>query len=1079
MKLEFPTFQKAVVLLVLSAILEPVLGLAAANRISLAGSWRFQLDREAGGVENRWFERTLANHLQLPGALQNQGFGDEITVDTQWTGEVGTDRWLQGAQYEKYRQRGNLKVPFFLQPERHYVGVAWYQRDLPIPDSWQGQRVVLTLERAHWATRVWLDGREVGANRSLSTPHVYDLGIGLAAGRHALTIRVDNGMIVNVGSWAHSVSDHTQGNWNGIIGRLELSTTSPVWIDDAQAYPNVAQKSVRLKIRLGNATGKPGGGTLKVGAQNLPVKWEANGGRAEMEVALGDKARLWDEFTPALHKLAIRLTGDSADDRCTVSFGLRELGVTPDRLFTINGRKTFFRGTLECCIFPLTGYPPTDVESWKRVIRVCQAHGLNHIRFHSFCPPEAAFVAADELGFYLSVEIAAWTEVGDGKPIDSWLYGEATRVLKAYGNHPSFVMMAYGNEPSGKNHPQWLGEWVNHWKKADPRRLYTSASGWPAVPENQYHVSPAPRGPKGWLGKDYRADVQTGRGRRDAVGAIDVPVIVHEMGQWCVYPNFDEIKKYTGPLKAKNFEIFRDSLAEHGLLNQWRDFLRASGRLQVLCYKEEIEAAFRTPGVGGVQLLDLHDFPGQGTALVGVLDAFWDSKGYVKPEEYRRFYHTTVPLARVTKRVWTTDESFRADVEIAHFGPAPLPDAEPYWKLVNGAGKTMRHGVLPPQTIPVDRGIALGQIPIDLAQLPAPAQYKLIVGLKNTPFENDWNLWVYPSKPAIEEPAQVLVTNLFNEAVVAHLDAGGKVLLLTPTLPPEHPKGSFTPIFWNRYMFNSQSCQTLGLLCDPEHPALRDFPTDFHSDWQWEDIVTRSRAVVMDSLPKKLRPIVQVIDDWNTNRKLGLVFECRVGWGSLVLCSADLEQDLDRRPAARQLRRSLLAYMAGDKFRPTQAVTKDDLASLFQRTRISNLVKLGAKVVAADSEDRENGHLAAHAIDGDPDTIWHTRWQPAPDPMPHYLTIDLGRVVTLSGLTCLPRQDMANGRIAECEAYVSNDPQVWGSPVAKARWQNSESTQRLPFPQPVTARYLKFVVKSEANTNPFAAVAELDVILKD
>jgi hypothetical protein len=473
-------------------------------------------------------------------------------------------------------------------------------------------------------------------------------------------------------------------------------------------------------------------------------------------------------------------------------------------------------------------------------------------------------------------------------------------VLQAYGNHPSFVMMAYGNEPSGKNHPQWLGEWVNHWKQADPRRLYTSASGWPAVPENQYHVSPAPRGPKGWLGKDYRADIQIGRGRRDTVGAIDVPVIVHEMGQWCVYPNFDEIKKYTGPLKAKNFEIFRDSLAEHGMLHQWRDFLRASGRLQVLCYKEEIEAAWRTPGVGGVQLLDLHDFPGQGTALVGVLDAFWDSKGYVKPEEYRRFYNTTVPLARVSKRVWTTDEPFKADIEIAHFGPAPLPDAKPYWKLVNGAGTTMRHGVLAPQTIPIDRGIPLGQITLDLAQLAAPAKYQLIVGLKNTPFENDWNLWVYPAKPAIEAPAEVLVTNLFNDAVLAHLDAGGKVLLLTPKLAVEHPKGSFTPIFWNRYMFNSQSCQTLGLLCDPEHPALRGFPTDFHSDWQWEEIVTHSRAVVMDSLPKKLRPIVQVIDDWNTNRKLGLVFECRVGKGRLLVCSADLEKDQIGRASCRE-----------------------------------------------------------------------------------------------------------------------------------------------------------------------------------
>ena len=110
-----------------------------------------------------------------------------------------------------------------------------------------------------------------------------------------------------------------------------------------------------------------------------------------------------------------------------------------------------------------------------------------------------------------------------------------------------------------------------------------------------------------------------------------MPAVVHEMGQWCVYPNFDEVRKYTGPLKPKNFDIFHDSLAEHGMLDQWRDFLRASGKLQALCYKEEIEAALRTPGIGGFELLDLHDFPGQGTALVGVLDPFWESKGYITP----------------------------------------------------------------------------------------------------------------------------------------------------------------------------------------------------------------------------------------------------------------------------------------------------------------------------------------------------------------------------------------------------------------------------------------------------------------
>ncbi len=890
---------------------------AQSNPRSLAGTWRFELDRDDVGLQERWFERALPQRIHLPGALQNQGFGDDVTAETKWTANVNDRSWYTSPRFEKYRQPGNVKVPFWLQPDKHYVGTAWYQRDLELPAAWQGRRVVLTLERPHWETRVWLDDRLIGTNGSLSTPHVYDLGTRLAPGRHTLTIRVDNRLIVDVGVWAHSVSDHTQGNWNGLVGRIELCATSPVWIEDAQVFPDVAKKSALLKVRIENATGKPGAGTLSVGTRTTPVNWDANGGSAELEVALGDKAKLWDEFKPALHRLMLQLKGDSADDECVVSFGLRHIG-TEGRMFTINGRKTFFRGTLECCVFPLTGYPPTDVASWKRIIRICKEHGLNHIRFHSWCPPEAAFVAADEMGFYYQVEIAAWTTVGNGAAIDHWLYQEAERITRACGNHPSFVLMPCGNEPGGSKHKEYLAQWVNYWKARDSRRLYTSASGWPTIEENQYHVTPAPRGPGGWTGKDYR----------EAIKNLKAPVIVHEMAQWCVYPNFDEIAKYAGPLKPRNFEIFRDSLAEHGMLDQWRDFLHASGKLQALCYKEEIEAALRTPGVSGIQLLDLHDFPGQGTALVGVLDAFWDEKGYVTPTEFRRFYGSTVPLARMTKRVWTADETFTADVELAHFGAAPLENAATYWKLANDTGATVVSGEWPAKRIPTDRGIALGRIEIDFAKLSTPKKYKLIVGLKDTPFENDWNLWLYPASTHSTAPPDVLITSVLDDTATTRLAKGGKVLLFATRLSPDDPKGSFTPVFWNRQWFPSQGCQTLGLLCDPKHPALSAFPTDFHSEWQWEDIVTNSRAFVMDSLPSSLRPIVQVIDDWNTNRKLGLVWECRVGSGKLLVCSADLERDLDQRPAARQLRASLLAYMAGAEFSPKVEVSREELVHL-------------------------------------------------------------------------------------------------------------------------------------------------------
>ena len=90
-------------------------------------------------------------------------------------------------------------------------------------------------------------------------------------------------------------------------------------------------------------------------------------------------------------------------------------------------------------------------------------------------------------------------------------------------------------------------------------------------------------------------------------------------------------------------------------------FLLASGKLQALCYKADIEAALRTKNFAGFQLLDLHDFPGQGSAIVGVLNPFWESKGYVTPQEYSEFCNSVVPLARMSKFVFNSGDTLKAD----------------------------------------------------------------------------------------------------------------------------------------------------------------------------------------------------------------------------------------------------------------------------------------------------------------------------------------------------------------------------------------------------------------------------------
>jgi len=898
----------------------------AGNIIDLAGRWRFALDRDDVGIKEDWCRQELKENIRLPGSLPEQGIGDPVSLKTPWTGGIVDKSFFNAPEYEKYRQPGNIKVPFWLQPDTYYVGAAWYQREFEVPESWKGKRVDLYIELAHWETQLWVDGRFFGTNNALATPHVYNLG-SLVSGKHQLAVRVNNRMVVDVGHDSHSVSDHTQGNWNGMVGALELRARPQVWIDDVQAYPDIAKKSALVKVRIGNATGKAGTGVLNIGSKAVQATWREDGGQAEVNVDMSD-AKLWDEFSPNLTEIKVRL----GEDNRVISFGMREIG-SKGTQFTINGRPVFFRGTLECCIFPKTGHPPTDVESWKRIIRICQAHGLNHLRFHSWCPPEAAFIAADELGFYYAVECSSWGSLGNGRPLDRWIYEEADRILKFYGNHPSLVLMAYGNEPGGK-HKEFLAKWVNHYKAEDARRLYTSASGWPQIPENQYHVTPDPR-IQGW-GQGLKSRInsrppETRTDYRDYIGKRNVPVISHEIGQWCVYPDFEEIRKYTGYLKPKNFEIFRDLLKAHHMGDQAKDFLLASGKLQTLCYKEDIESALRTPGMGGFQLLDLHDFPGQGTALVGVLDPFWESKGYVTPEEYRRFCNSTVPLTRMDKRVFTTGEKLEADIEVAHFGAAPLKAAVFAWKLVNDAGKVLDNGKFAARDIPVDNGTSVGKVCVDLQKMPAPFHGKLVVGLENAKIENDWDVWIYPSNVDATVPGGITVVKELNPAALDVLKNGGRVLL---TIPPANvapdSKGrkvaiGFSSIFWNTAWTRGQAPHTLGILCEPKHPAFAGFPTEFCSNWQWWYLVNSAGAMILDDMPSELHPVVQVIDDWFTARRLGLAFEAKIGKGSLLVTSVDLEKD---NPVTRQFRRSFLDYMASGKFNPKVQVSPEDIAKL-------------------------------------------------------------------------------------------------------------------------------------------------------
>ena len=924
-----------------------------AAEIDLSGQWKFQMDSSDVGISEKWFAENLSDTIELPGSMTINGKGNPVGYDTKFTGNSWKEyeegkSWFDDENYKPYLSDDEFRYPFWLISDVYYTGAAWYQKEVEISEDWERKSIELYLERCHWETQVWVNDNYLGLRDALGVPHRYNVGKFLRSGKNKITICVDNRVKdIKVGDDAHSVSDNTQSNWNGIIGELKLIQKDPLSISNVHIFPDVENKTARLEVVIANSTGSLQTGNLKITAKSTSVdspqrikemnaefKIDSSSNTVTLTYPMGNEARLWDEFNPNLYELKVELSSDSYKDVTKETFGMRNFRAK-GKSFVINGRPVYLRGTLECAIFPKTGFPPTDIESWERIIKICKAHGLNHIRFHSWCPPKAAFDAADKLGFYYQVEASSWaTNLGDGGPVDQWIYDESERMVAEYGNRPSFCLMPYGNEPHGKNHKAYLTEFVKYWKAKDSRRVYTTGAGWPIIPENDFHNVHSGTRIQGWnQNLNSIINKEAPRSNYDwekTVAKLTAPMVSHEIGQWCVYPNFKEMPKYDGVLKATNFEIFKGSLEAHDMLHLADSFLSASGKLQTLCYKADIEAALRTKGFGGFQLLDLHDFPGQGTALIGILDPFWDEKGYVSPEQFKQFCNETVPLARFKKMIFTSDEKIETEIEVAHYGEKEFKSVVPAWTIVDKDGKLVLKGELKKTDINWGHNIKLGVISETL-DVKTAGKYQLAVDVAG--FVNTWDFWVYPAElPKVDN--DVLVVSTLNKAALATLNKGGKVLLTVKKGSIKEGKGGevamgFSSIFWNTAWTNGQKPHTLGILCDPLHPALADFPTEYHSNWQWWDAMSHSNAISLESFSSTPDPIVRVIDDWVTNRKLALIFEAKVGKGKLMMTGVDLQSELKNRPEARQMLYSLKNYMAGEKFAPKTELTVKEIKGLF------------------------------------------------------------------------------------------------------------------------------------------------------
>jgi len=510
-----------------------------------------------------------------------------------------------------------------------------------------------------------------------------------------------------------------------------------------------------------------------------------------------------------------------------------------------------------------------------------------------------------------------------------FLNSEADEILKAYGNHPSFVLMSLGNELQGNF--GMLNDLVKRLQNQDNRHLYTTTSftfeeghGLYPEPVDDYFITQYTD--KGWVRGQGVFDQYPPRFNADYTEAmyhIQVPLVTHEIGQYSIFPDMSEIEKYTGVLEPTNFMAVKNDLENKGLLPLAEAYTEATGKFGTLLYKEEIERALKTDGIDGFQLLDLHDFSGQGTALVGVLNAFWEPKGFVTGEQWRMFCSEVVPLLWYDKAVYTSSETFNAGFGIANYHQ-DLKNQSVVWELKDSTGQLIESNTLNGFEIASGKTTKLGNISFDISKLKAPAKYIIELSLPETSYKNNWEIWVYEDN--IEMPEnQIVVTGSWAEATTA-LEQGKSVLFSGSADKLNGIEGKFVPVFWSPVHFPDQP-GTMGLLVNPGHEAFAHFPTDFHSNWQWWDLCKNSKTLDVDSL--NVEPVVTVIDNFFKNRRLTNLFQARVKEGKLMFSAIDLQNDLENRPVARQLKYSLIDYMNSSDFSPEKEITEAHLRSMF------------------------------------------------------------------------------------------------------------------------------------------------------
>lgn len=955
-------------------------------RILLNGKWHVVLEDGTTG------------QMDLPGTLDENGIGHR---------DVGANQWHPDAVLGNAAGEIDKDAPIATRfTRRHtYEGEARISRKITVPD-YGTDRLFVLAERAR-ALRLLVDGEACSVFRqgTLSTPYIFEL-TGAAPGEHEFTFLSDNsypGMPKAAIYYSSAATDETQTNWNGILGECSMYTRPQNFIDSLRVYPRAVKKEEKNKaggyvldvcVELAPGAKKVykdakiilqsealAAGELEDTQTLTEIISYSGEGLAEagtdkeenpktMEIwfrdlPLRENVKLWDEDEGNLYEMAVTLdNGMSAEDKggstaeCRTRFGIRSFGDNGSGRLALNGRAIFLRGEANCAEYPETGHPPMTIPEWKEMLLKYRSYGINFVRFHSNCEPEAAFAAADELGMLLQPELSHWDPKDAFGTEESYRYyrAELVDLLKTYANHPSFVMLTLGNELQAQDEGrERMRELVRTAKRMDPTRLYANGSNAfygeeGCDPESDFYTSQSCKdvvirgtfsGMRGYLNENYpSADRTYDEAMAEIRKEYQKPVFSFEVGQFEVLPDFEELESFHGISDPVNLKLIKKRVEERGLLPTWEKYVEATGELSRLAYREEIEAAMRTRELSGISLLGLQDFPGQGTALVGMMNSHLEPKPYdfARPERFREFFQECRILVKLPHYTYEAGERLIAEVEAANFGKRNIEGVF-CWTLAGKKSVSENGNCEPAEIKSKNTVIATGEdteiticrpgsytevgsldIPLDFVEKNTALTLKVRIGDSISAYP----IWVYRKTTPVC-PENVYETRAFDVKTREILQNGGRVYL-SPDADkeslPNSIKTQFTTDFWSVGTFADQE-GGMGQLIDTEHPIFKEFPTDFHTDWQWWIMATK-RAVI---LPHPMKTIITEMDSYAFLRPMAQMIEFRCLKGKVLLSTMELHKS-QQYPEVRALQASIYTYLSGENFEPAEEITEEELSML-------------------------------------------------------------------------------------------------------------------------------------------------------